>query len=207
MSKQVFENFLRKHIDQEDFERVIYTFEEYLEALKNENKKVNLVSRETQARDYWSKHFLDSILLIRFLNFSEKKILDFGAGGGLPGIPLKIIFPDSSVYLLDSRQKKVEAIKNIIKKLDLKRCFTIVSRLGDLHDNWADTFDIIVCRAVKILPEYKSKMFQHLKDSGRIYLYKSKKLDDIKQFGNYKIYDVSHQSIGERKIIEIIRPK
>ncbi len=43
MSKQVFEDFLRKHIDQKDFERVIYTFEEYLEALKNENKKVNLV--------------------------------------------------------------------------------------------------------------------------------------------------------------------
>jgi len=207
MSKQVFEDFLRKHLDQKDFERVIHTFEEYLEALKNENSKVNLVSRETQARDYWSKHFLDSILLIRFLNFSKKIILDFGAGGGLPGIPLKIIFPDASVYLLDSRQKKVGSIRNIIKKLDLKRCFTIVSRLEDLQDNWADTFDIIVCRAVKILPEYKDKMFQLLKNEGRIYLYKSKKLDDIAQFENYKIYDVSHQSIGERKIIEIMRPK
>lgn len=207
MSKQIFEVFLRKYIDQKDFEKVTHTFEEYLEALKNENKKVNLVSRETQARDYWIKHFLDSILLIRFLNFSKKIILDFGTGGGLPGIPLKIIFPDASLYLLDSQQKKVEAIRNIIKKLDLKRCFTIVSRLEDLQDKWADTFDIIVCRAVKILPEYKSKMFQLLKDDGRIYLYKSKKLDDIEQFENYKIYDVNHQSIGERKIIEIMHPK
>ena len=206
MSKQVFEDFLKISIDQKDFNRVIHKFEDYLVELINKNKRVNLVSRETQARDFWCKHFLDSIAIIRFLNFSKKKILDFGTGGGLPGIPLKIIFPDAFLYLLDSRQKKIESIRDIIKKLDLKRCFTIVSRLEDLPDNWANTFDIIVCRAIKILPEYKKVMFQLLKDGGRIYLYKSKKLNDVKQFGKYKIYDVSHKCIGERKIIEIVRP-
>ena len=171
--------------------------------MTDENRIINLVSRKTNEEDFWTIHFLDSLLPLREYDFSGKKILDFGSGGGLPGIPLKIVFPDAKVYLLESKKKKAESLKKFIKKLDLKECFTIVSRLEDLREEWNNFFDVIVCRSVKILPKFKEKMFRILRESGKIILYKSKMLDDVKIFRNYRIFDVSHSEIGERKIVEI----
>jgi len=171
--------------------------------LFDENQKINLVSRKTSKDDYWTIHFLDSLLPLEIFDFSGKRVLDFGSGGGLPGIPLKILFPSAEIYLLESRLKKVESMKKFIKKLDLKKCFTIVSRLEDLKEEWNNFFDVIVCRSVKILPKYKKKLFPLLKKEGRIILYKSKILKDVELFEKYKIYDVSHPEIGERKIVEI----
>ncbi|RLC56550.1 MAG: 16S rRNA (guanine(527)-N(7))-methyltransferase RsmG, partial [Candidatus Cloacimonadota bacterium] len=128
---------------------------------------------------------------------------DFGTGGGLPGIPLNIVYPSSEIYLLDSTHKKINAVKDIIKILDLPSCFTIVSRLEDLESSWFGSFDIIVCRSVKILPKYKSVLFKLIKNNGKIILYKSKLMDDIGQFKKYQIHDVSHPAIGKRKIIVI----
>ncbi len=206
MKKEIFERFLtEKYPEKQD--ELMESFENYLKFLELENTKINLVSRKTLYADFWTKHFLDSLLPIDFYDFSDKKILDFGTGGGLPGIPLKILFPTAEMYLLDSKQKKINSLKNIIKKLDLKCCFTIVSRLEDLDKEREGFFDFIVCRSVKILPKYKKKMFEILHKNGKIILYKSKILDDLKLFKKYKIYDVSQEEIGERKIIEIGKGK
>ena len=120
-------------------------------------------------------------------------------------IPLKILFPSAEIYLLESRLKKVESMKKFIKKLDLKKCFTIVSRLEEMDENWYGKFDYIVCRSVKILPEYKEKLFKLIKSGGKVILYKSRLLDDVEQFPNKKTYDLSHPEIGTRKIIEITK--
>ena len=202
MNKEIFREYLEKHLPQNADELMI-SFERLLEALWEENSKVNLISRKTPKEEYWTRHFLDSLLPIEVIDLSNKKILDFGTGGGLPGIPLNLVYPNSELYLLDSTHKKINAVKNIIKILDLPSCFTIVSRLEDLESNWYKSFDIIVCRSVKILPKYKSVLFKLIKDNGKIILYKSKLIDDIWQFKKCRIHDVSHPAVGERKIIVI----
>jgi 16S rRNA (guanine527-N7)-methyltransferase len=202
MNKEKFIEFISKHFPEES-QDLIQQFDNYLEILWNTNQQINLISRKTSREDYWILHFLDSLLPADFHDFSGQKILDFGTGGGLPGIPLKLAFPTSQVYLLDSIHKKISALKNIIKVLDLPECFTIVSRLEDLEEKWNGFFDVIVCRSVKVLPKYKRKMLSLLKKDGRILLYKSKLLDDAEVFDQVKIHQLNFPEIGERKIVEI----
>jgi len=201
MQERIFKAFLEKK--RKNVDAIMDLFHTYLDLLCEANKAVNLISRKTPPQDYWTVHFLDSILPTVLFDFAGKKILDFGTGGGLPGIPLKLLYPTSEMYLLDSTKKKILTVKNIVKKLDLKECFTIVSRLEDIDKKWDNYFDFIVCRSVKILPRYKKIMFRLLQNNDRIILYKSRKLDDVQQFKNYNIHDVSQPVLGERKIIEI----
>jgi len=204
MQKKIFEDFIQEYFPERTKE-ILVSFELYWKLLQLENKKVNLISRKTLSDDLWTIHFLDSILIAKYYNLSNLKILDFGTGGGLPGIPIKIVFPESIVYLLDSKKKKTRSINEIVKKLDLNNCFIINSRLEELGNKWSNFFDIIISRSVKILPEYKKDLFRLLRKNGKLLLYKSKKLNDVLQFPQIKIYDITHPSIGERKIIEITK--
>ena len=85
---------------------MLQKIESYHQWLLEENEKVNLISRKTDPEDIWTQHFLDSILSIDCVDFKAKNILDVGTGGGFPGIPLAILFPDAHVTLLDSTRKK-----------------------------------------------------------------------------------------------------
>ncbi len=202
MNKSVLDDFIKSNFPS-DHERIMSDFDKYFHILLEINRVVNLVSRKTLEDDIWTRHFLDSVLPGKFMRFENKRILDFGTGGGMPGIPLKIIFPATTVYLLDSRRKKIEAVKKIIKKLDFSGCFTIVSRLEELAESWHGFFDVIVCRSVKILPKYKEDLLRLLKDDGEILFYKSKIYDDMDHFSRRNIIDLSHPAIGERKLIQI----
>jgi 16S rRNA (guanine527-N7)-methyltransferase len=184
----------------EDKLEQLAAFQQYL---SEANQEVNLISRKASISDIWHQHILDSILIFKKVKFHQETILDFGSGGGLPGIPIKILFPETHMYLLDSRNKKMIAVKKILKKLDLPDCFPITSRLEELDKGWNGYFDVILCRSVRQEEVFKQAMDRLLAKKGKILLYKSHKLDDLAIFPRYKSYDISHPLVGTRKLIEI----
>ncbi len=83
-------------------EALLGVFERYHAWLVSENGKINLFSRQMDTDDIWTVHFLDSLLSTKYVEFGGRCVLDFGTGGGLPGIPLAIVFRDARVTLLES---------------------------------------------------------------------------------------------------------
>ncbi len=195
------EKYLQKHTANSTV--FMEKFTSYYNWLLEENQKINLISRKTDPEDIWTQHFLDSLLSIECVDYTGKKVLDFGTGGGFPGIPLAIIYGDSRFTLLDSTKKKIQSVKNGALRLNLTNCSFLDIRLEDIPKEYYGTFDIIVSRSVRILPEYKKTVLNLLKESGSLVLYKSQNLEDAELFPKYKVYDVSMPLIGERKIIII----
>ena len=169
-----------------DKPQLIEQFDLYHRVLLETNQKVNLISRQTEPELYWTFHFLDSLLPLSLgFDFNDKIVLDLGSGGGLPGIPLAIANPQGCYVLMDSREKKVLELKNMIKLLDLNNCYPISKRLEEFK--WSDldrikkgikSFDCIVCRSVKITPKLLKKMKDLLSEEGFILLYKGKVIEE-----------------------------
>ncbi len=184
-------------------EIVIPQLEHYYELLIEVNSVINIYSRKMDTDDIWTLHFLDSLLLLQTKIDLKGKVLDFGTGGGLPGIPLRITYPAINLSMLDARRKKIQAIEEMIEELELDKATGIWSRLEDYCKYRQSSYDFIVCRSVRITPELKPLLLKLLKPKGKIVLYKSKNLDDVEQFKNRKEIDVSHPVLGTRKLIVI----
>lgn len=205
-NREIFINFLKTKFEGEKLAEIITKFDIFFEQLCVINSQINLFSRQTNPDDLWTIHFLDCLLILEIgVDLSEKTICDFGTGGGLPGIPLAIIYPESQIFMLDSKQKKLSAIDGMCKKIGLENCKTIHSRIENIPEKYNNFFDCITCRSVKILPEFVKPMKKMLKVSAmsKIYLYKSVVLDDTEYFLNKKLTDVSREEIGKRVIVEI----
>jgi len=118
---------------------------EKLESLyKYWNSKINVISRKDISSLYL-KHVLHSLAIAKFIQFSkDTHIIDVGTGGGFPGIPLAILFPDAKFHLVDSTEKKVKVVNAVSKELSLKNVTTQCKRVEDMDDK----FDFILTRAV-----------------------------------------------------------
>jgi 16S rRNA (guanine527-N7)-methyltransferase len=124
--------------------------ERYAALLLEWNKKINLISRKDEP-NIWPNHILHcASLLFKFTFPHSATVVDIGTGGGLPGIPLKIIQPDLRITLVDSTQKKIEAIHHMISYLGLDGISAIWGRAEDVgrKKEFAGKFDIAVARAV-----------------------------------------------------------
>lgn len=119
-------------------------FENLKEKLIEWNEKINLVSRK-DIENLEINHILHSLSIGKFIDFTpNSEIMDLGTGGGLPGIPLAILFPNSNFLLIDRIGKKVRAAENIAKSLGLTN---VRVRQGDVKEN-KDKFDFIIARGV-----------------------------------------------------------
>lgn len=129
---------------------------QFYELLISWNQKMNL-TRIIEKEDVYLKHFYDSLTLSKVIDLKQGLTLcDVGSGAGFPGIVLKICFPNLKITLLDSLQKRVNYLNEIIKELDLKNIEAIHTRAEDYAKQNREKFDIVTARAVanlKILSE------------------------------------------------------
>ena len=140
-------------------DNIIEKFKIYKDLLKEWNEKINLTAI-TDDDEIDIKHFLDSLTVLKtgYIKGGET-IIDIGTGGGFPGIPIKIFKDDVNVVLLDSLNKRINFLNEVINSLELKDISTVHGRAEDLGQdlNYIENFDIVVSRAVaslNILSEY-----------------------------------------------------
>lgn len=209
----------RNNLDVSDIQ--LYQLENFVKLLIDKNKSINLISRK-DLDNIWEKHILHSLSLLFYFNLpSNINVLDVGTGGGLPGIPIKILCSDIRMDLVDSIQKKTNAVQEFVKILKLKNINVFCQRVEKLNRN----YDLILGRGVTDLKTFykwtenlldhkrefylSNKNSQEILKTPLIILYKGGKLEnEIKKLKlyNYKInineINIAFQGIDQNLLIE-----
>ncbi len=158
-------------------EKQLSQFLRYYEMLIDWNEKINLTAI-TEFEEVLKKHFLDSISIGRLIKQNEEvSILDIGTGAGFPGIPIKIAFPNVKVTLLDSLNKRVVFLNEVIQELQLDNICALHGRAEDFakKKEMREQFDFCVSRAVANLSSLCEFCLPYIKVGGRFISYKSEK--------------------------------
>lgn len=141
----------------------------YQKKLLHINENINLISRK-DVDNFEVHHLLHSLAIAKVINFKpNKKAVDIGTGGGLPGIPLAILFPKTEFLLVDAIEKKTKAVSEIVQNLNLPNVKVQHVRAEKLKTK----FDYVLSRAVTQLPKllvWSKKLLKDLKDSKIIML-------------------------------------
>ena len=149
MNKEEFINECKKIniiIDEDIFEKLY----NYKDLLIEWNKKFNLTTIVNE-KDIFLKHFFDSIMITKYAESNNKKICDFGTGAAFPGMVIAILFPKSSVTLLESNKKKTIFLEEVKNNLKLNNV-TIINERAEIYGKTnRELFDIVTCRAVSNL--------------------------------------------------------
>jgi 16S rRNA (guanine527-N7)-methyltransferase len=172
----------------------------------NWNQRINVISRKN-INELYINHVLHSLAIAKIINFkNDTKILDVGTGGGFPGIPLAILFPDCNFTLVDSIAKKIHVVDSIVDSLKLDNICTSVSRVESLNTK----HDFIVSRAVtnmsKFLNLTKARITKEGNNSlsnGIVYLKGGDLSEELKDIKNqiYNISDYFEEDFFETKKI------
>jgi len=152
------------------------------------NERINLISRK-DIEHLYLHHVLHSLSIAKVLQFlPQTKILDIGTGGGFPGIPLAILFPETAFFLNDSIQKKINVVNEVVKSLQLKNVVTIHNRAEKIKDK----YDFVISRAVTNFPDFLKlchnkikQQHKHSLPNGILYL-KGGEIEALQtEMGNY----------------------
>ncbi|UPS92029.1 16S rRNA (guanine(527)-N(7))-methyltransferase RsmG [Bizionia sp. M204] len=177
-----------------------------LEALYQDwNLKINVVSRK-DIDELYLRHVLHALAIAKVIDFKPgTKLMDVGTGGGFPGIPLAILYPECTFHLVDSIAKKLKVVDEVVAGLELINVKTTHSRVEEIKD----TYDFIISRAVAAMPTFVhwikgkvAKKQNHELKNGILYLKGgdlSEELQDYKLATIYNISDFYSEAFFETK--------
>jgi len=166
-----------------------------LEALYQDwNLKINVVSRK-DIDELYLRHVLHSLAIAKIINFKEgSSMMDVGTGGGFPGIPLAILFPECEFHLVDSINKKLNVVREVVAGLELQNVKVTHSRVEEIKE----TYDFIISRAVAAMPTFVhwikgkvSKTQQNQLKNGIIYLKGGDLTEELQDYKTTTIYNIS----------------
>lgn len=167
---------------------------ELLETLyKDWNQKINVVSRK-DIDELYLRHVLHSLGIAKIQQFEPgSAVLDVGTGGGFPGIPLAILFPETHFTLVDSIGKKIKVVEEVVDGLSIENVIAINSRVEEIKGH----FDFIVSRAVAAMPTFthwvKGKIKKesvHERRNGILYLKGGDLSEELKQYRTAQIFEL-----------------
>ncbi len=166
------------------------------------NEKINVISRN-DIDELFTRHILHSLAIAKFnLLDNSKNIIDVGTGGGFPGIPLAIMYPEKQFTLIDSIGKKISVVQDVIEKIGLTNATAQKINSNDLHQK----FDTIVSRAVTAFPNFVKqthKLLEKSPTSSIVYLKGGDFEEEIAPFRKhitlYNIPDVFEEEFFETK--------
>lgn len=169
-------------------------FERLEDLYKDWNLKINVVSRK-DIDELYLRHVLHSLGIAKVIAFkANSKVLDVGTGGGFPGVPLAILFPETQFHLVDSIAKKLKVVDEVVNALDLKNVKTTHDRVENIQDQ----YDFIVSRAVTAMPTFVkwvkgkiAKQHRHPIKNGILYLKGGDLTEELSPYQTTTIYNLS----------------
>ncbi len=168
--------------------------EQLFDLYQDWNAKINVISRK-DIDELYTKHVLHSLAIAKIQPFEPGTyVLDVGTGGGFPGIPLAILFPETRFYLIDVIAKKIKVVQAVAESLGLKNVKAEQIRAESVKVD----FDFIVSRAVTNMPDFVSwvktkikKQHKHKLKNGILYLKGGDLTEELKDFPKATLYDIA----------------
>ena len=168
-------------------------FKKLQDLYKDWNLKINVVSRK-DIDELYLRHVLHSLGIAKVMEFQPNtKVMDVGTGGGFPGVPLAILFPETQFHLVDSIGKKIKVVNEVVAGLGLENVKTTHGRVEEVKD----TYDFIVSRAVAQMETFVrwtkgkiAKKQNHGLKNGILYLKGGDLSEELEKYTSATIYDL-----------------
>ena len=218
MNKEQFYSAVKEKVGIELTELQKEQYSEYYDLVVEWNQKINLTAI-TEEEEFYTKHFFDSISLAFFKDYSNiESICDVGSGAGFPSIPLKILYPNLKVTIVDSLNKRIKFLNLVKDELGLSDCNFVHARAEEFGQNkdYRENFEIVTARAVARLNVLAELCLPLVKKGGYFLSLKAQKAEEetkeainaIKLLGGKLEQDLEFDIEGEeRHILEIRKAK
>lgn len=218
MNKEQFYNAVKEKVGIELSELQKEQYRKYYDLVVEWNQKINLTAI-TEEDEFYTKHFFDSISLAFYKDYSNiESICDVGSGAGFPSIPLKILYPNLKVTIVDSLNKRIKFLNLVKDELGLTECNFVHARAEEFGQNkeYRESFEIVTARAVARLNVLAELCLPLVKKDGYFLSLKAQKAEEetkeainaIKLLGGKLEQDLEFDIEGEeRHILEIRKTK